>query len=71
LELLLGVGALLLRGGPRRVVVGCQLAGLVAMPLLASVYEPLLWAHPFGPLTKNVSILLGTWLVLRLPTTSG
>ena len=33
---------------------------LVAALLLGSFQEPLLWVHPFGPLTKNVPWLLGT-----------
>jgi hypothetical protein len=33
--------------------------------VLVALHEPMLWVHPFGPLTKNVPILAGTWLVLR------
>lgn len=60
-----GVAALVLRGRPLRLVLCCQLLGLVFLPLLVAWQDPLLWVHPFGPLTKNVPILAGTWLVLQ------
>jgi DoxX-like family len=37
----------------------------VVLPLLVSWQHPLLWFHPFGPMTKNLPILFGTLLVLR------
>ena len=51
------------------VVRGCNFAGyavgLVVIIILVTRYNPELWFHPFGPLTKNVSILVGTLVVLR------
>lgn len=65
LQVASGVAVLALRGLPLRVVLGGQLAALVALPLLVSFHEPLLWVHPFGPLTKNLPILAGTLIALR------
>ncbi len=59
-----GVAALLLRGRSLRVLLGCQLAALVALPLLVSWQDPTLWVHPFGPMTKTVPILVGTAVLL-------
>jgi hypothetical protein len=64
-QALSGVLALSLTGWPLRILLMCQLAALVVLPLLVSFQLPDLWVHPFGPLTKNVPILVGTWLVLR------
>lgn len=60
-----GVAALLLHTWPLRIVLACQIAGLVLLPVLVSWQDPLLWVHPFGPLTKNVPIIVGTVVVLR------
>jgi hypothetical protein len=38
---------------------------LLALTLFVSLCEPLLWFHPFGPLTKYVAVLIAT-LVLML-----
>jgi hypothetical protein len=64
-EALSGVAALLLRGRPLRWLLGAQLAALLVLPLLVGWQEPELWVHPFGPLTKNVPILVGTALLWR------
>ena len=64
LQAVSGVLALVLRGWPLRLVLACQLVGLVVLPILVSIQEPTLWVHPFGPLTKNVPILVGTAVVL-------
>lgn len=60
-----GVAVLALRGLPLRLVLGAQVLALVALPLLVSFHEPLLWVHPFGPLTKNVPIIAGTLIAMR------
>lgn len=59
-----GVAALLLRGRALRFVLAAQVFALVVLPLLVSWQFPLLWLHPFGPLTKNAPVLVGTALVL-------
>jgi len=58
-------GALALRGRWRDALLTAQCAALVALPLMVSWQDPLLWVHPFGPMTKNVPILVGTWLLAR------
>ncbi|MCK6503064.1 DoxX-like family protein [Myxococcota bacterium] len=65
LQVLSFFGALLLRGAWLRACLAVQAAALVALPLLVSMALPELWWHPFGPLTKNVPILVGTLVVLR------
>jgi hypothetical protein len=56
---------LLLRGRWLMLVVGCHALGLVAIIAMVTWYDARLWFHPLGPLTKNVSILIGTLVVLR------
>jgi hypothetical protein len=62
-----GVGVLLLRGRPLRYLLVCQLAALMALPLLAGALDPILWVHPFEPLFKNVPIIASTAVLLRRP----
>ena len=59
-EALSGMAALLLWGRPLRWLLLAQLAALVVLPILVGWQDPLLWVHPFGPLTKNVPIIVGT-----------
>jgi hypothetical protein len=59
------VAALLLGGWPLRLLLAGFALGLVAITVLVTLYQPLLWFDPFGPLTKNVPILIGTLLLLR------
>ena len=58
-----GVLALTLRGRWLRFVLWAQVAALVLLPLLVSWQDPLLWVHPFGPMTKNFPIVAGTALL--------
>ncbi len=60
-----GVAALVLRGRVLCVLLACQAAALIALPLLVSWQDPSLWVHPFGPMTKNVPILVGTLVLVR------
>ena len=64
-EAMSGILVLTWRGLPLRLLLACQLAALVALPILVSWHHPEFWAHPFGGLTKNVPILAGTWVLLR------
>jgi hypothetical protein len=57
-----GVAALLLRGQLLRMLLAFQLVGLIVITVLVTKYNPLLWWHPFGPVTKNVPLILGTAL---------
>lgn len=60
-----GVLALVLKGAPLRWLLLAQLAALVVLPTLVSWQDPLLWFHPFGPLTKNLPVIAGTVAVFR------
>ncbi len=74
LQILSAVAVLVLRGWPLRLLLGCHIVGLVAICVLIGRYDNAMLVHPFGPVTKNVSILIGTVVVLRrvsLPVTPG
>jgi hypothetical protein len=60
-----GVLLLALRGNTLRIVLSAQLIALLALPILVSLWEPDLWFHPFGPMTKNVPIVVATWILLQ------
>jgi hypothetical protein len=60
-----GVLTLLLRGRPLRWLLAAELVGLAALTVLATWHHPELWVHPFGPLIKNLPIMVGTWVLLR------
>jgi len=64
-EVLSGVAALLLRGRLLRWLLLTQLAALVVLPILVGWQDPRLWVDPFGPLTKNVPIIVGTAVLWR------
>ena len=59
-----GIAALMLRGRPLAWILWLQLLALVVLPLLVARQDPMLWVHPFGPLTKNIPIIIGTMIVL-------
>ncbi len=60
--------ALALRGNALRTLLAGQLAALIVLPILVGVIEPELFVHPFGPLTKNLPIIAGTFLAItRVP----
>lgn len=60
-----GVLALVLRGRLLRWLLVAQTAALVALPALVSWQDPMLWFHPFGPMTKNLPVIFGTLGALR------
>jgi hypothetical protein len=64
-QALSGVLALVLRGRWLAWLLGAHLFALVVLPALVSWQDPLLWVHPFGPMTKNLPIIAGTWVVFR------
>ena len=64
-----GVLALVLRGRWLRWLLLAQVGALVVLPLLVSWQDPLLWFHPFGPMTKNFPISAGSHEVLGMTTT--
>jgi uncharacterized membrane protein YphA (DoxX/SURF4 family) len=65
LQVLSFAAALLLWGWPLRLLVAMHALGVIVVCVIVTHYDPRLWLHPFGPLTKNVSILIGTLVVLR------
>jgi uncharacterized membrane protein YphA (DoxX/SURF4 family) len=66
-EVASGVLALVLRGRALRALLYVQCAALVVLPVLVTVQRPELLVHPFGPLSKNIPILVGTWVLARRP----
>lgn len=64
-QALSGIAALTLRGSALRLVLGAQLLALVVLPCMVSVMDPVFLIHPFGPLTKNAPILVGTYILFR------
>lgn len=64
LDLLLGIGTLLLRR--RRRLWFAQLALILAYTALISWRLPEFWLHPYGPLSKNLPMLAAIWLLLEL-----
>ncbi len=65
LEIALGLGLVGLRGRALRGVLLLQALTLVGLAVCATRDDPLAWFHPFGPLTKDVPLLVGTRVVFR------
>jgi hypothetical protein len=65
LELVLALTLFRLPGCPALLILLAHVMYLLIMIGVATVRDPLLWFHPFGPLTKYVAVLVGT-LVLML-----
>ncbi len=66
-----GAAALLLPGRLAATLCFFQGLAVIVLPALVSWQDPTLWLHPFGPMTKNIPILVGTWTVAwRLSRTS-
>ena len=64
-ELVLALTLLRPPGCSALVILLAHVGWLLMLTVFASLPEPLLWFHPFGPLTKYVAVLVGT-LVLML-----
>ena len=63
LDLLIGIW--LLSGRALRCCCGMQLVVIIGYSLLLTLIAPAFWLHPFGPLTKNLPILVLVWLLYR------
>ncbi|PZP98626.1 MAG: epimerase [Variovorax paradoxus] len=61
-DLLLGLAMALC---PGRWVYWAALCVMALMTLAATLLLPALWLHPLGPLTKNIPLAAGLWLLLR------
>jgi hypothetical protein len=70
-EIAAGLCLLVLRGRLLQAALAMQALALVALPLLVAWQDPLLWVHPFGPLTKNVPILAATVVLFLTSQPSG
>lgn len=64
-QLTSGLATLVLRGRWLKVLLLGELVAAVVLPLMVGVQLTELWVHPFGPLTKNVPLLVGTVMLLR------
>lgn len=65
------LGLLMLSGRQRRHIYALQIALMLAYMVLISFLVPTEWLHPFGPVTKNLPMLAGTWLLLALEPRAG
>jgi uncharacterized protein YbjT (DUF2867 family) len=63
-DVLLGIGVFVLRD--RRWLWPAQIAVMVAYSVLISVWLPEWWLHPYGPMIKNLPLLVATMLVAAL-----
>ncbi len=70
-QVLSGIAVLILRGKVRQWILAIQFGALVILPLLVAWQMPDLLVHPFGPITKNIPILVGTWTLLTVPGIGG
>ncbi len=64
-QLVSGILALTLSGKWLRLLLLLQACALVFLPLAVGFLEPTLYVHPFGPFSKNLPILVGTWVVRK------
>ena len=64
-QVLSAFAALTLRGRPLRWLLGAQAVALVMLPAMVGWLEPQWWVHPFGPLIKNLPIVVGTLIIWR------
>jgi hypothetical protein len=71
-QALSGVLVFALKGRALAVLLLLQMAALVFLPLLVTWTYPEMWAHPFGPMTKNVVIVAAAYVLWRrcTPTSS-
>jgi len=47
-------------------VAAAQVAAMLLFTVLATVAVPVAWADPFGPLLKNVAVLVATLALVAL-----
>lgn len=64
LDIALGVGVFVLRD--RRWLWAAQIAVMLAYTVLISIWLPEWWLHPYGPMIKNVPLLVATMLLAVL-----
>lgn len=64
LDFALGVATLALR--KRRLLWVLQMALIVFYSVLITLFLPEFWAHPYGPILKNLPMLAAIWLLYQL-----
>lgn len=64
-QALSGVAALLLPRRAAAVLLVGQALAVIVLPSLVSWQDPLLWVHPFGPMTKNLAVCVGSFVAAR------
>jgi uncharacterized protein YbjT (DUF2867 family)/uncharacterized membrane protein YphA (DoxX/SURF4 family) len=64
LDFVLGIATLI--GWRLRLIVYCQVALMLIYMIVITVALPEYWAHPFGPLTKNLPLLAASFVLLVL-----
>lgn len=62
-QALSAIAVLAARGAVLRWLLLAHVFGVIGILLITTWYQPLLWAHPFGPFTKNVPLLIGTGIL--------
>lgn len=60
------IGIWLVAGFKLKLCYLVQLAVIVSYTLLLSIIEPAFWLHPFGPLTKNIPLLVMIYYLYSL-----
>lgn len=64
-QLASGIAVLVLPRRPRAWLLLAQTVALVLLPLVVGLLAPLLFVHPFGPFSKNLPLIAGTYLLYR------
>src|SRR5262249_35652551 len=65
LQIASGIGFLVFPRRPRASLLRAQTLALIALPIVVGFIAPYLWVPPFGPFSKNLPILAGTFLLSR------
>lgn len=48
-----------------RAVLTLQIIIIITYSVIITLVMPEFWRHPFGPITKNIPLLVATWILLR------
>jgi hypothetical protein len=64
LDIALGIGTLILRR--RRFLWLLQLAVIIAYTAIITVWLPEFWLHPYGPVVKNLPVIIAIYLLFEL-----
>ena len=64
LDIALGIGTLILRR--RRLLWLLQLTVIIAYTAIITVWLPEFWLHPYGPVVKNLPVMIAIYLLFQL-----